>query len=272
VQQLSRSGTEESQRATIVLRVPQEQFFTALGRIEALGKLLSQSVGVEDVTEQFIDLEARLQSAIRQEQSLLALLQKAESVSEILTIERELTRVRSEIEKLQGQRNFLQRRVEMATITVTLSPPAREPGTPPSASLSLGVSNVPRSVDRVKAIMASLNGAVDKVAISVREGKDSASISARVFIRDFSQALAALEELGKVIAEDIQEGSRLSDAKVAEKPNAPIFLSLQEQEGGWSATKVTAIAAPLGSLAFLSVLGLTMAMVYRVGRRRAGTP
>ena len=134
VEHLSSSGSPEHQRATMTIRVPQDQFFSALERIETLGEVQSQSVGSEDVSEQFIDLEARLKSSLREEQSLLSLLEKTEGVGEILAIERELSRIRSEIERLQGQLNFLERRVDLATIGVTLIPPREEFVEPPSAA------------------------------------------------------------------------------------------------------------------------------------------
>ena len=59
----SSSGDEDKQQAFLTIRVPQAQFYTALDRIEALGTVKSQNVGSQDVTEQFIDLQARLQSA-----------------------------------------------------------------------------------------------------------------------------------------------------------------------------------------------------------------
>ena len=93
VEQLSSSGGPQRQRATMTIRVPQDQFFPALERIEALGTVQSRNIGSEDVSEQFIDLEAHLKSALGEEQSLLSLLERAGTVSEVLAIERELFRV-----------------------------------------------------------------------------------------------------------------------------------------------------------------------------------
>ena len=84
----------------------------------------SKNLGSEDVSEWSIDMQARLKSSLREEESLLSLLGRTSTVSEVLTIERELTRVRSDIERFQGQLNFLERRIDLATITVSLlSPP-----------------------------------------------------------------------------------------------------------------------------------------------------
>ena len=88
-----------------------------------MGKVQSKNLGSEDVSERFIDLQARLKSSLREDESLLSLLDRTSTVIEVLAIERELTRVRLDIERLQGQVNFLERRIDLATITVSLSSP-----------------------------------------------------------------------------------------------------------------------------------------------------
>ena len=82
--------------------MPQAQFSPAVDRIESVGKVRSKNLGSEDVSERFIDLQARLKSSLREEESLLSLLGRTTTVSEVLAIERELTRVRSSIERFQG--------------------------------------------------------------------------------------------------------------------------------------------------------------------------
>ena len=113
--------------------MPQAQFSSAVEQIELVGKVQSKNLGSEDVSERFIDLQASLKSSLREEESLLSLLGRTSTVSEALTIERELTRVRSDIERFQGQLNFLERRIDLATITVSLASPHRSSGQPPSA-------------------------------------------------------------------------------------------------------------------------------------------
>jgi len=229
LENLSLSGSEERQQATVSVRVPQPQFFIAMERITALGKVLSQSVGSEDVTEQFIDLRARLQSAQRQEQSLLSLLLKATSVSDVLTIERELSRIRSEIERFQGQLNFLERRVDLATITISLSQPPEEVGEPPYGSLALEVSDVGETVERVKAAVASLKGVVDRVFVSEQDGVQRAEIALRVFSADFGRAIATIEGQGKVRFKEVSEiKTPPPGAKTPTKPNAQVILSLSQ--------------------------------------------
>ena len=261
VQQLSSSGDDDRMRANITIRVPQEQFFAALELIRPLGEVTSRNVGTEDVSEQFIDLDARLKSALRKEQSLLSLLGRSETVSDILTIERELERVRSDIERIQGQLGFLERRVALATIAVALFTPSLRVADPPTASLAVKVSDVSLTVDEVKALVGVLQGVVDSSSLSVRDGKERATVSFRVFAEDFNRALASLEDKGDVESKEIREGNSSNDGDVqrAEEPDARIDLSLTEGEKG-----VREIALALFSLLGAVVLAL---LGYGVSRR-----
>ncbi|MEE9199025.1 MAG: DUF4349 domain-containing protein [Dehalococcoidia bacterium] len=272
VERLSSSGDDDRQQATITVRVPQEQFFAALEEIQNLGEVRSQSVGSEDVTEQFIDLEARLRSALREEQSLLSLLDKTETVGEVLTIERELSRVRSEIEGVQGRLNFLERRVELATITVSLFPPPAKVVEPPSASLTVRVSDVTGSVEEIKALVSTLDGVVDQVILSIRDGKEKADISLRVFASDFSRALASIEGQGDVQSKELREGKALvgDETAPAEEPDARVSLALTEKAESSNTGLIVAIVAPIGGVALALVLGALAYLAYWLGRRRSG--
>ena len=272
VEQLSSSGEGDRQRATMTIRVPQDQFFSALERIEPLGKVLSRNLGSEDVSEQFIDLEARLKSALRQEESFLTLLQRAESVSDVLTVERELSRVRSEIERLQGRLNLLERRTALAALSVSLSPPAPVATTPPSGNLTVAVSDVSGAVEEVKALVASLGGAIDRSFLSIRDDEERANINLRVFTADFEQAIASLEGQGKVRSKEIQEGSTaLGDEQVrAEKPDAGVTLALVE--GGRPFPVLAVVLAIVLPLLALSLAGIGLARVGgSIRRRRASS-
>ena len=185
VEHLTSGGGPLRQRASITIRVPQTEFSGVLLQIEGLGSVQDTTQGSEDVSERFIDLKARLDSALREEKSLLALLEKASAVSEVLAIERELARVRSEIERSQGQLNFLERRVVLATITVHLSLPHDLFPEPPSATLSVEAPNVKNSVEAAKELATSMNGAIDRVVTTVRGDSTRSSLSVRVFPADF---------------------------------------------------------------------------------------
>ncbi|MEE9247489.1 MAG: DUF4349 domain-containing protein [Dehalococcoidia bacterium] len=267
VEQLSVSGDAERQQATVTVRVPQAQFLTALEGIEALGKLRSEDIGSEDVTERFIDLEARLKSSLREEQSLLSLLDRADSVTDVLTIERELSRVRSDIERFQGQLNFLEGRVALATITVFLHPPDSRAPIPPSATLTVEVSDVTETIGRVKALVSSLEGELDRVFISTRDGVERGEIVLRVLARDFENTLTSIEDQGEVQSKDMSEGSGAPGPE-DEKPDATITATFIEKEGTSSVGLIVAIVAPIGGVTLAVVLGFGFLLTYRYGRRR----
>ena len=250
VEHLTSSGDADRQQATVTIRVPQDQFFLGMERIEALGKVRSRNVGSEDVSERFIDLEARLKSSLRQEKSLLSLLERANTVSEILTIERELSRVRSDIERFQGQLKFLERRVDLATITVSLVMPPLESIESPSASLSIEVTEVAASVDRVKSLVITLNVVVDQVVLSLRDDRSKANISLRVFPADFQQALDFLESEGDVFVKEVREGAPVKEGDTTrpEKPDARIVVSLVGASPWLSIGVIVAIAVPVGGV------------------------
>jgi hypothetical protein len=126
----SRSSYGAQATAEITIRIPQDKFHMAVQQIEGYGEVLDEHTTSEDVTERYIDLKARLGNLERQEKRLHEILDMAKTVEEILEVERELTRVRGEIESLQGQINYLERSVAMSLITVSLKEPP-PPFTPP---------------------------------------------------------------------------------------------------------------------------------------------
>jgi len=116
------------ERGSITIRVPQRRFHDAVEEIEGLGDVESRNLQGEDVTEEYVDLQAELTNMERQEQRLLDIMEMGSTVESVLKVEKELERVRGRIESLQGRINYLDSRVELATITVNLSlEPEEEP-------------------------------------------------------------------------------------------------------------------------------------------------
>ncbi|MCH7737737.1 MAG: DUF4349 domain-containing protein [Chloroflexi bacterium] len=270
VEQLSSIGVDEFKESTLTIRVPQDEFFPVFEKIKALGKVRNENAGSEDVTERFIDLEARLKSSQRKEASLLSLLDRAGQVSEILVIERELARVRTELEQVQGQLNFLERQVDLATITVSLTPPQRDEVRAPSGSLSIGSPNVGGSVDAVKAIVSQVGREIDQVFSSVQNGRQRAIMTVRVFSQDFNLLIAAVEDQGVLVSKEVregQDGDPGNNGSESEEPNARLDIVFGEQESSTLGRNL-AIFAPLGSVGLLMFLGLLSYGAYRMGMRR----
>ncbi|MCA9667220.1 MAG: DUF4349 domain-containing protein [Myxococcales bacterium] len=107
--------------ATFVLRIPADGFARIAERVAKLGTLTHETINSEDITAQYTDLAARLKSKRRLEARLLELVaKKTDNVSSLLAVERELARVRGEVERLQGKLDMYDKLVAMATLTVRL--------------------------------------------------------------------------------------------------------------------------------------------------------
>jgi hypothetical protein len=118
---LSTSVTGDDARSgTVVLRVPARSFEQALTAIEDLGKVTREHVTGQDVTQEFIDLEARLRNFRAQEAVLLRLMDRANSVSDTIRVQGELQAVQLEIERLTGQLRYLEDQTSLGTLTVSL--------------------------------------------------------------------------------------------------------------------------------------------------------
>jgi hypothetical protein len=112
---------------SITLRVPSEKFRELLEQVEGLGSVADRQVKAEDVTDQFIDLEARLRNAKNVEARLRDLLAKAKDVKEALEVERELKRLGEEIERFEGRLQYLKKLIAFSTVTVEFSTKATVP-------------------------------------------------------------------------------------------------------------------------------------------------
>jgi hypothetical protein len=104
------------------LRVPGDRLADALARLRPLGQVVEDTQGSEDVTDQLVDLGARLASARATEQRLTEILRtRTGKLSDVLEVARELARVRLDIERLDAEKANIGRRVSYATIAVTIS-------------------------------------------------------------------------------------------------------------------------------------------------------
>lgn len=119
------AGEGREMRGSISIRVPDEKFEQTLVELRNLAvRVDSESTNSRDVTEEYVDLEARLKNAEATEKQYLALLDKAESVEDMLRIYDSLSQVRREIEQIKGQMQYLERTSSMSLITVQLQPAA----------------------------------------------------------------------------------------------------------------------------------------------------
>lgn len=120
LQATGQPGSGRSLQATF--RVPAERLDAVLAEMKKLGRVEQESQGGEEVTQQYVDLGARLSNARHTEQRLIEVLrQRTGKVTDILAVEQEIARVRGEIERLQAQLKNLETQVRFATLQVRLS-------------------------------------------------------------------------------------------------------------------------------------------------------
>lgn len=129
------AGNNQVRSASVELKIPVTRYDDALRGLQPLGKVETVSSTVEDVGEEFVDLNARIANSHRLEERLIALLaNRTGKLQDALAVEHELARVREEIERQEGRLRFLKSRVAMSTLTVSLHEPFPIVGDNPGAS------------------------------------------------------------------------------------------------------------------------------------------
>ncbi|WP_373894154.1 DUF4349 domain-containing protein [Virgibacillus sp. CBA3643] len=115
-------GTDgESTNGQITARIPQDQFQEFIQIVEdGSSKVVESSVSGQDVTEEYVDLEARLESQQVVEERLLAFMEEAEATEDLLAISDDLANVQGEIEEITGRMNYLENRTDLATVTINI--------------------------------------------------------------------------------------------------------------------------------------------------------
>ena len=122
-----RPSSDPSQRVvdvSLVIRVPSSQFGPTRDEILTLSKnVLDKKSTGQDVTEEFMDLEARIKTQTALEAQFMEIMKQAHKVEDALEVQRQIAEVRTEIEKLEGRKRLLENRSSLSTITVNLKSP-----------------------------------------------------------------------------------------------------------------------------------------------------
>ena len=126
----------------VSIRVPVGSFDEAFTRLRQLAiKVPHEETTARDITEEYVDLEARLRNLEATEKQYLAFLERAEKVEDMVAVQRELSIVRQQIEQIKGRMLYLERTSDMSRIEVTLQleKPLTEPGWSASNALKTAV-------------------------------------------------------------------------------------------------------------------------------------
>jgi len=123
--QSSTQSVEGGQRADLTLRVPPDGFLPLISSLEALGTQESKSLGGQDVTEEYYDLDAELQNKVQVRGRLFQLLDRASKVTDAIQVEEQLERVGADVNRIKGRMKYLQTMVGLATVNLSIYSEAR---------------------------------------------------------------------------------------------------------------------------------------------------
>ncbi len=114
--------------STLVFKVLPKDFQTALQRLGDLGELRDQNISADDVTERVVDLQSRIATAEASVQRLRDLLSQAADIDNVVALENQLLERETQLETLRGQLRTIQDQVALATIFLTITEAASQPG------------------------------------------------------------------------------------------------------------------------------------------------
>jgi Domain of unknown function (DUF4349) len=161
------TSTQDDDRATsdVVVRIPATAFERALAELEGLGEVKAEQISGEDVSQEFVDLEARLRNLEAQEAVLLRLMDRSVSVSDTIRVQRELQGVQLEIERLTGRLRYLKDLADMGTISISFTEVGAPGHKPPTGVLAKAWA---RAVDVALSVVAAVivgTGALIPIAV-----------------------------------------------------------------------------------------------------------
>jgi hypothetical protein len=112
---------------TVTIRVPSNFFSKALSDASQLGTLKNQTLSTQDVTEEYVDLQARIKNSEAHVSSLVALLAQAKTIDQILQVEGVVNAAQQDLEQLKGRLRFLDEHTSYSTITMNIYEKGTEP-------------------------------------------------------------------------------------------------------------------------------------------------
>jgi hypothetical protein len=113
--------------AAIVVRIPENNFSSAMRSLSTLGVMKAQSISSNDVTEQYVNLQAQLDSYTTEERTLLRILNSSTNVNDALDTENAIQNTQAQINEIEGQLLVMQRLVAFATINIQFIQPVKNP-------------------------------------------------------------------------------------------------------------------------------------------------
>jgi hypothetical protein len=238
-------------RGQVVVKVLPENLDRFLQKIRSLGELKNQTLGTEDVTRAYFDTDARLKNAHVMEQRLIDMLKaKTGKVSDLLQVEKELGRVREEIEKMQGELKYWDLQVQFATVTISLAEKDMEEPAAfllrERAQLALYAPDVEKIYNEIKSLASPKVQITNAQLNRDYSGRVSAQISMLISPEESDGVTGRVKAFGRVenfqtqTQRIAQSGSGMSEnAKTKrDKVELNIAISREEQEQAFQQTSL----------------------------------
>ncbi|MEA2476063.1 MAG: hypothetical protein QOC87_262, partial [Actinomycetota bacterium] len=159
-------GGTDAKSGSVSLRVPASEFEATLSALQQLGHVTNQSVSGHDVSQEFIDLKARLRNASAQEQVLLRLMDRARTIEDTIRVQQQLEGVQLTIERLKGRIRYLDNETAFSTISVSLTEAGAAPARPASTIARAWTHAKDLSVNVVSSVVVAA-GFVIPVALMI---------------------------------------------------------------------------------------------------------
>jgi anti-sigma factor RsiW len=241
----SQRGGNGKLQGTIVVKVLPEKLDAFLLKLRDLGEIKNQSVSTEDVTKAYYDTQARLGNAQRMEAQLQELLKRdTDHVSELLQVERELGRVRGEIEQMQGELKLYDFQVQYATVTIAVQEKELNQAAAyllkESDEFSLFAPDVETAFAQARQAADAFKGQVLSANLDHNSGSDiSATLAISVPPDQIEGFLAQVKTLGRLdnftrqterVANDGGDSDQPADETKTEKDRVMVNLSIHADD------------------------------------------
>ena len=226
--------------AAIHIRVPAERFNNAMEALRALGIVTDEGISSADVTDRLIDNEARMTAWRAQEERLIALLENAATVEDIVDIEKRISEVRADIEQVAATQRDLQNRVAASLIRVNLHLPPRFAADPPTGQMTLAVGDPPAAGDAIIARVRARNGYIGQKR-EYRQGQgDAVELTAFVRSTDLAGLMDYAATLGEITDRRLDSVGPSPDS---DAPNARLSLAIHSNVDSAAALSLSAVDA-----------------------------
>ena len=253
----SEKGGNGKLHGSVVAKVLPQNLDAFLLKLRDLGEVKNQSVGTDDVTKDYFDTQARLENSRRMETQLQELLKRENGkVSDLLEVERELGRVRGDIEQMQGQLKLYDFQVQYATVTIQMS----EKNLNHAAAyllneqddFSLFATDVEGTYLKARSAANSFNAQILNGSLNHNSGSDvSAELELMIAPEQIDPFLAQIRSLGRVanftrqtqsIANDGGESDEPADQNLTIKAKVRVHLAIRSDDETRKQVALTVVA------------------------------